>query len=310
MKKFISIILAAALLLSLSACVKLDMGGNAENTTAQPVLSPLPVDGSFVFTPENMPQIGCTRAYEKLAYAFAGAALGASGEQVSAYVKVYESITECYTAFVNGAVKLIIASSPDREISEAAYNSEFLWKYTALGRDALVFICYRGNALNNISVLNLRYLYQGCYKNWSELGGYDTPMLIYGAQSGSTTALLFNALFGVAEKDVQTQQTEQYDSQLGYVSARAPYTEQKGSIGCSTYNYCASGAGNVLGYSKMLALDGVVPDRQTINSAAYTFVYDFGVLLAESSAADSPEGILYEWICSGQGHALTAAAGY
>lgn len=311
MKKTFCLLIVLASVLSMCACINIggDRRGNSVTVQA-PAASPEPAEGSFIFTAENMPVIGCTKAYEALAYAFAGAALNTSGEILKNYVCVGRSMADCYAAFTDGKTNILLAPAPDKKMSETAYSKDFLWTYTPLGRDALVFICYRGNALDNISLLNLRYLYQACFDNWSQLGGYDEKMHIYGENEGSAGRMMFDSLFGVPEENVQTEMIEYYDTAYGLVGARASYTKQKGSIGYSTYNYCVHGTDGVLSYSKMLSLDGVKPERQSIYSGTYPFVADFGVLINEKAQNGTSAGIFYEWMCSEQGKQLVSASGY
>ena len=82
--------------------------------------------------------------------------------------------------------------------------------------------------------------------------------------------------------------------------------------------------GNALGYSvyfyasnmyerpelKFMAVDGVMPDRDTIRNGNYPFVNDFYAAIPAYLAADDPARILYEWLTSEDGQGLINGLGY
>ena len=83
-------------------------------------------------------------------------------------------------------------------------------------------------------------------------------------------------------------------------------------------------AANALGYTvyyyahdmemahdlKILKVDGVAADRETIRSGAYPFRSPYYCVIRADAAEDSPERILYDWLLSDAGQQLIEREGY
>ena len=61
---------------------------------------------------------------------------------------------------------------------------------------------------------------------------------------------------------------------------------------------------------KILSVDGVAPSNETISDGSYPLTNDFYVVIRKSAEKDSPERILYNWICSEQGRELVEKENY
>ena len=57
------------------------------------------------------------------------------------------------------------------------------------------------------------------------------------------------------------------------------------------------------------APDGA-PSNESIGNGTYPLTNDFYVVIRKSAAADSPERVLYNWICSDQGRRLVLNENY
>ena len=61
---------------------------------------------------------------------------------------------------------------------------------------------------------------------------------------------------------------------------------------------------------KILSVDGVAPSNETISDGSYPLTNDFYVVIRKSAEKDSPERILYNWVCSEQGRELVEKENY
>ena len=61
---------------------------------------------------------------------------------------------------------------------------------------------------------------------------------------------------------------------------------------------------------KILAVDGVQPNAETIRSHEYPFINDSYVVIPAGLPDDAPAKILYDWIMSEEGQRLVAHEGY
>ena len=62
--------------------------------------------------------------------------------------------------------------------------------------------------------------------------------------------------------------------------------------------------------AKILAVDGVDPSNETIGDGSYPLTNDFYVVIRKSAEENSPERVLYNWICSEQGAQLVKQENY
>ena len=61
---------------------------------------------------------------------------------------------------------------------------------------------------------------------------------------------------------------------------------------------------------KLLAIDGVTPNADSIRSGAYPFLNPYYVVMSAGQAEDSPTGILFQWLLGDEGQSLIAHEGY
>lgn len=59
--------------------------------------------------------------------------------------------------------------------------------------DAIAIVTSEDNPLGSISIPDVAQIFSGAYSNWSELGGADAPIILYGPESDSELAELFLA---------------------------------------------------------------------------------------------------------------------
>jgi phosphate transport system substrate-binding protein len=92
-------------------------------------------------------------------------------------------------ALINGTVDLAMASRPmkDEEKQSAAKSrgSEVVEQAVAL--DALAVFVHSSNPVRQLTISQVRDIFQGKTKNWKDLGGNDAPVILYGRESSSGT---------------------------------------------------------------------------------------------------------------------------
>ena len=86
----------------------------------------------------------------------------------------------------------------------------------------------------------------------------------------------------------------------------------------ATVESTVKGDRSAIGGTDELAHDGHVdatirgegPTNETIGSGEYSLTNDFYVVIRKDAPEDSPERILYNWICSAQGKELVEKENY
>lgn len=92
-------------------------------------------------------------------------------------------------ALINGTVDLAQASremkANEKEQAAKARGSEVVEQAVAL--DALAVFVHASNPLQSLTIPQIRDIFQGKVTNWSEIGGPNAPIVLYGRESSSGT---------------------------------------------------------------------------------------------------------------------------
>ncbi len=264
----------------------------------------------FVFTEENYPKMGGSLANLPLGEAVTATVLGIDREKASDMIVFEGSTTDNYEALVDGTFDIILAYEPSEEAKEYAKANNAEYEMTAIGADALVFICSTNNPIDSLTTEQVKSIYKGETTNWSEVGGEDLPIIAYQRNKDSGSQTLFDKLVNLGDELVEAPMEYKVGSMIGLLEAVADYEDSDGALGYTVYYYLTNMEKEKLSRSKILNIDGVVPSNETIGKGEYPFVNDFYVVIRKDAPENSPERILYNWITSEQGLELVERENY
>lgn len=201
----------------------------------------------------------------------------------------FRNTLRAYQAVVDGDADIVFCAAPSKEQLEYAANNGVELELVPIGREAFVFIVNAENPVSDLSVQQVKDIFAGKIRRWSEVGG--SGRLISPLQrmegSGSQTVML-QFMDGVKmPKDI--------DAFLG------------SAIGFS-FRYYVEGIADSGGV-KMLSLNGVYPSMENVQSGSYPLVYDFYAVYDKNN--DNPNvKKLVEWVLSDEGQEIIAQSGY
>lgn len=93
------------------------------------------------------------------------------------------------SALINGSTDICLASRPMKQGEKLslmrAYRTPGVQIYAA--KDGLSIYTNESNRVRDISIEQLRKVYKGEVTNWKELGGIDSPIVLYGRETSSGT---------------------------------------------------------------------------------------------------------------------------
>ncbi|MFS0558681.1 PstS family phosphate ABC transporter substrate-binding protein [Brevibacillus sp. 179-C9.3 HS] len=217
---------------------------------------------------------------------------------VSKTPKAYENLIE-------GKVDVIFAAGPSEQQLAAAKEKGVELKMTPIGREAFVFFVNAENPVQDLTTQQIQDIYTGDIISWDEVGGgYELIRPFQRPEnSGSQTMLLKimgdKPLIDAPQKDVVT-------GMGGIIERTADYKNYSNAIGYSFLFYTTEMVRN--GNIRLLAIDGVTPNKETIKNRAYPFAAEF---YAVTAGTDNPNTAkLIEWILSPQGQQLVEKTGY
>lgn len=201
----------------------------------------------------------------------------------------YTNTRDAYRSLAEGTVDIGILAAPSEE--QLAYAEEMgtEFEFVPIGKEAFVFIVNSENPVDSLTSEQIRGIYSGKYRKWSELGGNDR--LIGAIQrnkgSGSQTAFLKFMNGEPTKKD--------YDGFLG------------SSIGFS-FRYYVEGLVGENGV-KMIAVDGVYPSIDNITNDSYPIIGNFyAVYRKDNDNENIPR--LIELMLSSDGQQIVEKSGY
>ena len=178
----------------------------------------------------------------------------------------------------------------------------------AVAVDAIVPVVNPENPVKDLTLEQLSSISAGKVRNWKEVGGNDVEIVPFqrNEEAGSQTAMKKLVMGDIPMMEAPAEYVSGAMGDL--VEVVASYNDSAAAIGYTVYYYAhdmkmADGL-------KIIAVDGVQPNAETIRRHEYPFINDSYVVIAAGLADDSPTKILYNWIMSEEGQKLVAHEGY
>ncbi|MBR6120349.1 MAG: substrate-binding domain-containing protein [Oscillospiraceae bacterium] len=321
-KRWISLLLALLLLAALAACSPEQPTGQTTapahspeqtepvgGTTAE-AAQPRPTEAppaEFRFTRENFPRLDGSTACLPMAEAVCSVLLGESREAVQDLIH-FNRTTQSFRNLMAGDCDLLLAGQPNAAVFDEMEQAGFEYDMEQLGTDALVFLVNEANPVETITTEQLRGIYTGQITNWKELGGEDAEIIPLQRNEGAGSQALMKKLV-MGDIPMMEAPPEFTPGDMGaLMEAVKSYDASANAIGYSVYYYAhdmemAQGL-------KLLKVDGVEPNKETIRSGEYPHLNAYYCVIAHDAPADSPTRILYDWLVTDDGQRLLESEGY
>lgn len=220
---------------------------------------------------------------------------------------------EAYERLIRGEVDLIFAAGPSQAQLDAAYKAGMEFHMTPIGREAFVFFVNSKNPVTGLTVEQIQGIYTGSITNWSQVGGKNQSIRPFqrAENSGSQTSLQ-RLMAGLPL--MEPEEEDRIAGMGGIIREVASYRNYKNAIGFSFRYYSTEMVQN--GDIRLLALNGVEPNRETIRDGSYPIASEFYAVTCAPIGSPAPEetdpdiASLLEWVLSGEGQAILEQTGY
>lgn len=302
-----ALLLGTALLLG--ACAPADPSdgsGSASGQSSQSAGTDSSQAPDFVFTRENLPRLDGSTSTVPLAKAMCGVLLGEDPEATADLVQ-FSRTTQSYRNLMEGTVDLVLAAEPAPEVLEEM-KAQDKWLLTPFATDALVFVVNQDNPVDNLTTQQVQQIYTGEITNWKQVGGSDLDIVAFQRNPGAGSQTLMEKLVMDGKELMEAPQAWVPDSMMGLMDAVRDYDNSPSAIGYTVYYY-ANDMEMAQGL-KVLSIDGVQPNEDTIRSGEYPFLNPYYVSIAKDTPQDSPTRILYDWVLGPDGQKLAQMEGY
>lgn len=272
---------------------------------AQP--SPTPDANQVSFTRENFPRLDGSTATAPLGRAIAAVLLGESEDEVSDLID-FSRTTGSYRELMRGNRDLVIAAEPNEAVFDEMKEAGFEIEMEPFAMDALVFMVNAGNPVESLTLEQLRGIYTGEITNWSEVGGEDVEIVAFQRNAESGSQVLMEKLVMDGTEMIDPPEGYMLSSMGGLMDAVKSYDNSSNAIGYSVYYYAhdmqmADGL-------KLIAVDGVEPNQDTIRSGDYPFLNPYYVAIDAAEPENSMTRVLFDWILGPDGQKLVDMQGY
>lgn len=196
---------------------------------------------------------------------------------------------KAYSGVVDGTVDIAVCASPSAGQLSYAEEKGVELEFVPIGRDAFVFLVNSENPVDGLTSGEIRDIYGGKYTSWSDIGGKNIPINPLQRLEGSGSQSAFLKFMG------------------GRETVRN-YNAFRGSpIGFSFRFYTVGMRAN--DGVKILSLDGVYPDTESISKGEYPIVGNFYAVYDKDN--DNPNiPALIDFFLSETGQKIIEETGY
>ena len=204
-------------------------------------------------------------------------------------VMQYRNTLRGYKAIVDGTADVFFSAGPSKEQQAYAEAQGVELEFVPIGREAFVFIVNAANPVESLTMDELRGIYAGRIRNFSEVGGVHRPInpVRRLAGSGSQTAM-----------EAFMKGEEMKPSPLAIFGR---------SIGFSFRYYVEGIVGNAA--VKMISVNGVYPSKENIRNGSYPLVSEFYAIKRKDDTNPNIQ-LLLDYILSPEGQQIIEESGY
>ena len=195
------------------------------------------------------------------------------------------------TNVLNGTVDIGLSSRAlkDEEKEQGAVEN-------VVALDGVAVVVNPANAATDLTVEQIAQIFSGEITNWSEVGGADGEIAVFGRESGSGTRSAFEEIVGVEDVCVYTNEYSSTGDMVGAV-ANNP---------------------NAIGYASLSAVDdsvvalkvgGVAPSEETVKDGSYAIQRPFVMVTKEGVELSEAAQAFLDFAMSADSAQYIAAAG-
>ena len=291
MKKFVSIALAAMLIIAMAGC-------SQSEAPAATTAAPAQTEAQTIATtqaPETAAALTGTVAtdgstsMEKV--------IGALGES---FMEANSGVNFTYnptgsgtgiTAVSEGRCDIGLSSRSLKDDEKASGLVE-----TVLAYDGIAVIVNPANGVEDLSLEQIAKIYTGEITNWSEVGGSDAEIVLIGREAGSGTRSGFEEIVEVKDKCLYRQELTSTGDVIAAVS------QNPDAIG---YASLASVKDSV----KALKVAGVAPSEETVKDGTYLIQRPFVLVTKEGVTLSPVAQAFFDYATGGEANDIITAAG-
>lgn len=206
------------------------------------------------------------------------------------------------SSLINGTTDIASSSRPMNDQERQQIRQKFGTDVIEIpvARDGVAIYVNASNAVDSISIDQLRGIYTGQITNWKNVGGTDSKIILYGRENSSGTYAFFKE--HVLSKGDFAPATQTLPGTAGVVNA---ISKDKNGIGYGGEAYNNTEI-------KMIRVSSggaaVPPSEENVRSGAYPLARELYFYLRQQPSGATKEYV--DWVLSTEGQGVVREAGY
>ena len=175
-------------------------------------------------------------------------------------------------AVANGTVDI---GNSSRALKEEEKSKGIVENIVAL--DGIGIIVDAQNTVEDLTIQQLKDIYNGTITNWSQVGGQDMGIVVIGREAGSGTRGAFEEIIDLKHQCKYSQEIDSTGAVVGKVESTP------GAIGYVSLDVLHNST------AKPLKIDGIEPNAENIASGSYTLSRPFVMATKGEISEQRPE---------------------
>ena len=283
-----------AIVLSLVLCIGLLAACGSENT--EPSTNPT--------ADATEPSAAPTQAAEELSGNVNVNGSTSMGDVIAALTEGFNEanpdVTINYTGSGSGAgITGVLDGTCDLGLSSRALTDDEKSQGAVeniIALDGVAVVVNPENTVTDLTIEQIAQIFTGEITNWSELGGADAEIAVFGRENGSGTRSAFEEIVGVEDACVYTNEYSSTGDVIGNVASNP----------------------NAIGYASLSAVDetvtavqvnGVAPSEETVLDGTYEIQRPFVIVTVEGTELSAEAQAFLDYAMSADVADIIAAAG-
>lgn len=314
MKKFLNVMLPIfimAIVIFMCAGMYLFFTTGTFKQSNNSALSTEKINEDIILTQNELPRIGCSAITKQLTSSILKNFT--QDENIADNVFDVDSTEEGFNKLIKDEVDVLISTYPTDDIMTFAKANGVDLEITPIAKDGFVFFTNTNNKIDSLKVSDIQKIYTGQIKNWSEIGGENIDIKAFQHPENSPTqnemisSVMKNLKIIDAPKDVF------YAKKFGEINDLiATYDNTEGALGYSYYyetKMLYDTDGKINNTIKILKLNGVMPDYDTIKNNDYPIISNYYLIKNKKNQSESLN-IFTDAVMSDRGKNVIKEAGY
>ena len=199
----------------------------------------------------------------------------------------------------SAGIEAVLAGSCDLGLSSRELSDDELSQgavANVIAKDGVAVVVNPANPVTELTSEQIAKIFTGEITNWSELGGEDAEIAVFGRDAASGTRSAFEEILGIEDKCAYLNEYSSTGDVIGNVASNP------NAIGYASLSAVKDSV-------KALTVGGVAPSEETVLDGTYTIQRPFVLATRTGEALSEAAQAFFDFATSADANEIIAAAG-